>query len=449
MINLPITGYAEGYYGRLLSWAERRKIVDTLQRLGLGSYYYAPKEDPCHRLHWREPYSSLWHEEFNHFCAYAKDCGIRVVAGVAPGLDFDFADFPDGEDLAHLVSKSQALLDDGADNISLLMDDIDADFDKRCGHFRSEGEAHASLANALGKALSKTPSKALSKTPSKTPSKTLSKTLGKTERRTSSDALLPKSSVHPDNIIATSVWVTPRIYADELMVEDEQYVPDFIKTLDAHHCVLYCGSDVVARSLDENSAHALRKNTWRKNTINARITDHVKHRVIIWDNLYANDYCPRRLFTGPWELRNKLRDVLLNPTGMVHTDCLLLELMAVQMQNLSVAESEQEDSMTLWRTVLHNHGVPEAFHALVPFFYHPHFNDSDNTDLMTDTPAYDTDVFAAIEHCLWRWKTPLSREWYTFIFGLKHDLLTFTGQHARERILKTQNHPLARLLLKS
>ena len=50
--------------------------------------------------------------------------------------------------------------------------------------------------------------------------------------------------------------------------------------------------------------------------------------MIIWDNFYANDYCPRRLFLGPWRAVN-LPDVMLNPTGMIETDLLLLDLMSL------------------------------------------------------------------------------------------------------------------------
>lgn len=411
-MNSPLSGYAEGFYGRLLSWPERRQIIDALQRLGLTTYYYAPKEDPCHRLHWRTPYAQRWREEFNSFCTYAHECEIRVVAGVAPGLDFNFADLPGGTDFACLVAKSKALIDDGADVISLLMDDIDADFDKRCGGFDSEGMAHAALANALGDALAE-----------------LTRDTGKRNKHLG------------------SLWVTPRIYADELIAESPEYVPDFVQRLNKQHCVLYCGSDVVAHTVNGDSANALLANSGESGVGGEPGDSYLKHRVIIWDNLYANDYCPRRLFVGPWVRRGRLRDVLLNPTGMVHTDCLLLELMAAGMRQAATVGSEQENAVSAWRSILSDHGVPPAFRDLAPYFAHPHFN----IEEITDEVAYDLvntePVRVAIEHCLWRWKTPLSREWYTYIFGLKHDLLTRCGHHSPDRILKTQTAPLAHVLL--
>ncbi len=405
-MNSPVTGYAEGFYGRLLSWPERLQIVDALQRLGLTTYYYAPKEDPCHRLHWRTPYAEQWRDHFKRFCAYAHDREIRVVAGVAPGLDFNFSDLPDSTDFAYLVEKSKALVEDGADVISLLMDDIDADFHQRCGRFSAEGEAHAALANALGDALSES-----------------------------------KGSANEEDKSAVSIWVTPRIYADELIADAVNYLSTFVSTLEKHHCVLYCGSDVVAHTLNSDSANAL------LSTNSDPAVSDLKHRVIIWDNLYANDYCPRRLFVGPWVRRCQLRDVLLNPTGMVHTDCLLLELMAVAMQPHDQSASEPKNDVLAWQSVMRDHGVPDVFNALLPYFNQPHFNVATNANEIMQEYMDSDKVSSAIEHCLWRWKTPLSREWYAYIFGLKHDLLTLMGQHPSERILKTQNQPLAQVLL--
>ena len=397
-MNYPIRGYAEGYYGRLFSWQERLCVLDTLHRLGMNTYYYAPKEDPNHRLHWRTDYSDAWYADFHSFCLAAGERAITVVAGVAPGLDFDFNDLPDGKDFRLLVHKCHRLLKQGAHAISLLMDDIDADFDKRSAGFTSEGLAHATLANHLAESLSQ-------------------------------DQKL-------------SLWVTPRIYADELIEDASDYLGTFMATLHEQHRVLYCGSDVVAHTLDVSSTQALDA-ACRTGGKGAR-----RHRVILWDNRYANDYCPRRLFVGPWRDRHAIGDVLLNPTGMVHTDCLLLELMSLGLQN-GVSNSEAMKDVSAqsssWRAVLQSHEVPEEFFAISAFFDAPVFNTTvDHSSCEISEPIKN-----AIEHCLWRWKTPLAREWYPAIFGLKHDLLTCEGLHAPLRIRKTQTSALAQVLLQN
>ncbi|MFK7892954.1 MAG: hypothetical protein AB8B63_19220, partial [Granulosicoccus sp.] len=187
--------------------------------------------------------------------------------------------------------------------------------------------------------------------------------------------------------------------------------------------VLYCGSDIVSRTLCATADSLVR-----------RYSD---HQVVIWDNLYANDYCPRRLFTGPWLGRAAVDDILLNPTGMIHTDLLLLDMMA--------SFSQPRCSDDLHEEVLQRHGVPEEFMSLLPYFLHPVFNDK--TEECNALPIDDGAALKALEICLWRWKTPLSREWYPYLFGLKHDLLLQRGELSDERIGKTQNLPLVRRLL--
>ena len=80
-------GYIEGYYGRILSWQDRHRIIDQLATLGMSSYLYAPKEDVSHRLRWRTAWDAEWCAAFADFCAYAATCNIQVLAGIAPGID--------------------------------------------------------------------------------------------------------------------------------------------------------------------------------------------------------------------------------------------------------------------------------------------------------------------------------------------------------------------------
>ena len=67
-----ITGYAEGYYGRLLSWDQRARLLDTLRETGGNFYLYAPKDDDYHRFNWRTPYPDDWRENFRTFATKAK-----------------------------------------------------------------------------------------------------------------------------------------------------------------------------------------------------------------------------------------------------------------------------------------------------------------------------------------------------------------------------------------
>ena len=78
------------------------------------------------------------------------------------------------------------------------------------------------------------------------------------------------------------------------------------------------------------------------------------------------------------------------------------------------------------------------------YFLKPYFN----SNLATETVNVEIVDFEALDHLLWKWKGGLSREWYPFIFGLKHDLQINKNLLTSERILKTQTAPLSKLLIK-
>jgi hypothetical protein len=137
------------------------------------------------------------------------------------------------------------------------------------------------------------------------------------------------------------------------------------------------------------------------------------------------------LFAGPHVGRSAVRDLMLNGTGMVETDMLLLGLMAAG------------DDARGWRAALAAAGVPEAFHHLAPWFNAPVTADQ----VPNPPPPPNHDVFEAVKTLLWRWKTPLAREWYPFLFGLKHDLLIAAGELPDLRVAKTQTDPLHRHLI--
>jgi len=362
------SGYVEGYYGQLLDWSGRHDILRVLSALGMSSYFYAPKEDAAHRFLWRTAYDQDWRDAFKEFAAAARRNGVGVIAGIAPGLDFNFADLDKkmAGDFACLVKKAAGFCADGASHIGLLMDDIAADFDERAGAFQSEGEAHGVLANRLAMAIDR------------------------------------------------PVIVVPRIYADSLITKDDRHSLSYLQDLTIHLAaatpIVYCGNDIVAQRVG-GDAHGL-------------IDD---GRLLIWDNFYANDYCPRRLFLGPWRRPVGMGNILLNPTGMRETDKLLLKMTMIG------GDADK------WRHLIGAH-VPADFFTLAyyfdaPFGFAPQFA----------APSHAA-ALRAVETLLWQWKSPLQREWYPALMGLKQDLLLAAGQMPPERISKTQSPPLAAFL---
>ena len=398
----PLVGYLEGYYGRLLAPPERESLLDALAANAMNAWWHAPKEDPHHRLRWRESPTEAESLAFARFCRRARGLGVHVIAGLAPGIDFAWRHIDGGPDLERLAARTRAHLEAGAGVAALLLDDLDDDFAARAPAGASEGTEHARLANALGAALGR------------------------------------------------ALVVVPRIYADELHGTAPGYLPDFSATLDPVHAIALCGSDVVAREV-------------RLEDCRRRLA-HERHRIVVWDNLYANDYCPRRLFLGPWTGREGLADALVNPTGMSATDALLLDVVGDERAHPGSADAERAAALARIRA---RHGVPEAFAAVAHHCDRPATNPepgngSANAAVGPDAmavaqhaaglgPAPDAAALAreleALDALQWRWKSALAREWYPHLAGLRHDLAIRAGSLAPLRVAKTQPAPLAAALL--
>ena len=346
-----LTGYIEGYYGRLLGFAERARILARLHELGMNAYFYAPKDDPYHRLHWRENYPQDWLKNWRDFTATAKTRGVRVIAGLAPGLDFSF-DSSGEADLGILAGKLGALAGEAHIIPCLLLDDIpppENDGD--------EGAAHGRIAHNLAARLGR------------------------------------------------EVMVVPRVYADELAVESPAYLRGFVDAYQGAGNIFYCGKHIVSREINLASSALVRAGF--------RVDG-----VVVWDNLYANDYCPRRLFVGAWAGREhlgKCGGVMLNPTGMIETDLLLLGVM------------DAGADLARRAAVLRAHGVPPQFELVEHCFWHPP-ESADEIIPPPDTDAIIEAMLQALDVLLWRWKSALAREWYSYLMGLRGDLLMLRGE---------------------
>ena len=359
-------GYIEGYYGRLLNWDERTGLIQPLADLQFDSYLYAPKEDIHHRWQWRTAYEAEFLASFKNFSTEAKASGIRILAGIAPGLDFDFSS-PE-EDTRLLFAKAEQLKAAGADALVLMFDDISDDVSAFTAAGLEEGVCHAKLANAL------------------------------------------------QSYTSCAVILVPRLYADEIDGDHQAYGAALAQHLDPDIAVLLCGETIVAHQVNLQGRAGV-------------IGNHLSHPRLIWDNLYCNDYCPRRLFLGPYQGRNTEDPILLNGTGLYHTDKLLLSLMA------------GKDQQEVLKTAL----VPDAIEALLPFFHLPVFS---GQPLTRPNAGNISACLEAIEILLWQWKSPLAREWYPFLFGLKQDLLLLQGEMPQERLAKTQSAALFAVITK-
>ncbi len=371
-------GYIEGYYGKLLNWEERKLIIKSLQKNNMNTYFYAPKEDKNHRLNWRKKYNLKWRKYFFEFTKFSKINNINIIAGIAPGLDFDFKKINYNlnkikhSDFNILYNKAKQLLDDGATAIALLLDDIPENYKIKFGDQISEGTSHGVLAN------------------------TLSESLGR------------------------NIYFVPRIYADELIENEPYYLKDLATILNPKTKVFYCGKNVVSKKLTNFS----------------KINKILSNEIIFWDNYYANDYCPRRFFIGPYVGREKSKNIMINPTGLINTDLLILDIFASSIKH--------KPSTNEWLNILNNHGVPKIFNRIKKFFLKPNFGSNPLPNSFNLNARY----FEVLDFLLWKWKGELSREWYPYLFGLKHDLQLNKNILTSERLVKTQTAPLSKYLNK-
>jgi hyaluronoglucosaminidase len=393
-----LSGYIEGYYGRLFTFGERLGIVRKLRAIGAGHYLYAPKEDLYHRRTWRTPYPAAWRGEFRDFVARSKKLGVAVVPGIAPGLSYRYTAARGGtQDFRALVRKLTSLTDLGCTEAALLMDDIPVELppaDRKA--FRSLGEAHGLMLQRLW-------------------------------------PLLQKRGMR-------RLWFCPTVYSDFFAPEglgDSAYLRDlapFLAGLGQSVTLLWTGRAIVSRDYAARDIAALRK-----------ATGPGVGSPVLWDNLYANDYCPGKIFLGPFSgrsaaLRKTTGGMLLNPTGLYHTDLFLLDVLGGFLRGLSPAAG--------WSKAVRQADIPKEFLAVAPLLSSPFTR----LDLKTLTSAKVRRYRAALKPLIWDWKSPLQREWYPYLYALDGDLrLLETGKGAPDEawVRKKYSPILAPLLLKA
>ena len=359
-------GYVEGYYGRMLEWSQRAVMLDQLAELGANTYFYAPKEDSLHRRDWRVPYGAAWSREFAALLKRGRRRGVEVIPGVAPGLSFRYLD---AADYRLLLRKFRRFIAMGCRTVALLMDDIPVALPVDCAHaFRSLGEAHAKLVTRL------------------------------------------RADLGP----GTNLWFCPTVYTDQFAsgpVAQDPYLNDLAAGMPRSIVLMWTGPRIIAERLGRSDL--------------AAVSRMFRGNLVIWDNYYANDYCPNKLFVGPYrgrglQLWRETRGVLLNPTGLPATDALLLQLLA--------ASRRGESPVAAWRAVLQAAAVPPEFFKVAAFLASPFWR----VPRGGIKPRRAAEVLRALHELIWNWKGPLHLEWYSHLFMLKADLRV-SGRDARAR----------------
>ena len=128
--------------------------------------------------------------------------------------------------------------------------------------------------------------------------------------------------------------------------------------------------------------------------------------IIIWDNYYANDYCPRKLFIGDYQGRdfseNSPMGIGINPTGLPITDSIIL--------------SQVEGSRST-KDLLRKNNVPDCFEEILPFFNGP-FNKVPAFEGLENIKSL---LKLSTPLCI-DWKSELQLEWAPYLWNFFIDL---------------------------
>lgn len=337
-----IKGYIEGYYGRLMSWEDRSFLLKTLSKLSMDFYIYGPKEDPFHRSDWSTPYPNDTLMKFQSFRQEASKLGVRPYFALSPGL-------PSGKnkqaESKALKEKIKQLVNVGFDGFAIFFDDLDSE---RNGNL---GKRHGEILNTVQEIL----------------------------------------NVNKED----SLIFCPTVYCDSFAkgpLSDSDYLKVLSKEIPTNIPMLWTGKEVVSKTISDIDILAVK--------------EVISNPIIIWDNYYANDYCPTNFFIGPHEGRNLSEESVIglgiNPTGLPITDSIIL----------SQVKGSQETE-----EILKQFGVPDCFKELLPFFRGPFYSDSSLLDINKVKSIRVLSTQLCIE-----WKSDLQLEWAPFLWTFFNDL---------------------------
>uniref|UniRef100_A0A8C2UEH3 O-GlcNAcase n=1 Tax=Coturnix japonica TaxID=93934 RepID=A0A8C2UEH3_COTJA len=142
-----LCGVVEGFYGRPWVMEQRKELFRRLQKWGLNTYLYAPKDDYKHRMFWREMYSVEEAEQLMTLISAAREHEIEFIYAISPGLDITFSN---PKEVSTLKRKLDQVSQFGCRSFALLFDDIDHNMcaaDKEV--FSSFAHAQVSITNEI------------------------------------------------------------------------------------------------------------------------------------------------------------------------------------------------------------------------------------------------------------------------------------------------------------
>ncbi|KAL8621289.1 hypothetical protein ACOMHN_008114 [Nucella lapillus] len=253
-------GVVEGFYGVPWTGDQRRNLFNWMQKMGLNTYMYAPKNDNKHRAFWRELYSVEEADNLTCLIESAQEKGVTFVYAISPGLDISFSSAKDVQILKRKLEQVRVYAF-GCRAFAILFDDIDPGLSEADQTMFSQSAcAQASLTNEVYQYLNQ-----------------------------------PKFLFCPTEYCVTRAL--PSVLQSEYLTTLGSKLLPGIE-------VMWTGCKVVSKKITIQTLED--------------ITTVLKRAPVIWDNIHANDYDPRRMFLGPYDGRSSdiipyLRGVMTNP----------------------------------------------------------------------------------------------------------------------------------------
>tara|TARA_Y100001960_G_scaffold140838_1_gene149108 strand:- start:8030 stop:9151 length:1122 start_codon:yes stop_codon:yes gene_type:complete len=197
----------------------------------------------------------------------------------------------------------------------------------------------------------------------------------------------------------------PTVYCNNFArgeISESSYLKELSKNIPIEMPMLWTGKEVVSKNIDDEDISSLNKI--------------FKNPIIIWDNYYANDYCPRNLFIGEYKGREFLEHspigIGLNATGLPLTDSIILS----QFKGLKTTQE-----------ILKDFGVPSCFNEVFPFFEGPF----DRTPSLKDIEGLEGLLKLSAPLCI-EWKSNLQLEWAPYLWSFFIDLNLLVKNYKNE-----------------
>jgi hypothetical protein len=299
------TGVIEGFYGPPWSHQDRLDMLRFMGRVGLTTYYYAPKDDPYHRERWREAYPEDELEQLGELVTVAEESGVRFVYAISPGGSMVYSD---RGDFAELLEKLDAIAALGATRFALFLDDVPPTLEHGPDRmvFGTLAAAHADLINRL---------------------------------------------YHDLGTRGATLAVTPTTYTNAW--GDREYLQQLGELAVPDVPFFWTGIDVASPEITTNQARE-----W------AAL---IGRPPLIWDNYPVNDYARWRPFLGPLVGRERrlglgALGILSNPMNEAHASMIPLATLAAYTRDPAGYDPE-----TALKESLDTLYGPDAALLLLPF----------------------------------------------------------------------------------